>query len=45
MLNFFIKAYLPGKIQSFQDDDFINIYSVKGVTLVLWENGLIQSYL
>lgn len=28
LLNFFIKVYLPGKIKSFKDHDFINIYSV-----------------
>lgn len=28
LLNFFIKVYLPGKIKSFKDHDYINIYSV-----------------
>lgn len=27
LLNFFLKVYLPGKIKSFKEDDFINIYS------------------
>lgn len=45
LLNFFIKVYLPGKIKSFKDHDYINIYSVKGVALVPQENGLLQFYL
>lgn len=36
LLHFFIKVYLPGKIKSFKDHDFINIYSAKQASLQFW---------